>query len=107
MERLGVAVPILPGQFDRWREMVAELKRRDDEHQASMKAKGVDAEFVWLESTPAGEMVVVYQEGHDLQSYMRKVFESDEPFDRWFAEELRAVHGFDPEVPPPPLEQVF
>ena len=106
MEQLGVAAPILPGQEERWRSMVNELRRRSDEHKASMKAKGLEREDVWLQQTPQGSMVILYMEGEDLESYMGKVFQSDSDFDHWFAGELQAVHGMDPGQPPPTMERV-
>lgn len=105
METLGVAAPILPGKLGQWREMVSEL-RRSDEHARSMKAKGLLREDVWLQQTPFGDTVILYMEGEDLASYMKKVFESHEPFDRWFAQQLAEVHGIDPSQPPPKTERV-
>lgn len=107
MSELGVAVPILPGQKERWREMVAQLKRRSEEHEASQHSKGVRTEKVWLEETPDGSMVILYMEGDDLEAYVAKVFASDSDFDQWFAGELRAIHGIDPSQPPPRIEQIF
>jgi hypothetical protein len=107
VERIGVAAVILPGQMDRWRSMIAELKRRAPEHEASRKAKGVELEYAWLRETEDSAIVIIYREGHDLESYTMKIFESDQPFDRWFAEELRVVHGVDPELPFPRHERLF
>jgi hypothetical protein len=106
MEKLGVAAPILPGRLAQWRQMVDELRRRSDEHARSMKAKGLSREDLWLQQTPIGDTVVLYMEGEELASYMKKIFESDTPFDRWFAQQLREVHGIDPAQPPPKTEQV-
>jgi hypothetical protein len=45
--------------------------------------------------------------GKTIESYMGKVLESDSDFDRWFAEELKAIHGIDhPSQPPPTMERV-
>jgi len=106
METLGVAAPILPGKLGQWREMVNELRRRSDEHARSMKAKGLAREDLWLQQTPFGDTVILYMEGEELATYMKKVFESDAPFDRWFAQQLRDVHGIDPSQPPPKTERV-
>jgi hypothetical protein len=107
MERLAFAAPILPGKTPQWREMVAELRRRSSEHERSQRDKGVETEHVWLQETPLGDIVIVYQEGEDLASYMGKLLQSDVPFDRWFAAQLAEVHGFDPSQPPPQMEQIF
>ena len=106
METLGVAAPIVPGKLNQWRQMVAELRRRSDEHARSMRAKGVTREDIWLQQTPVGDTVILYMEGDDPASYTKKVFESDAPFDRWFAQQLREVHGIDPSQPPPKTERV-
>jgi len=106
METLGVAAPILPGKLGQWREMVKELRTRSDEHARSMKAKGLAREDLWLQQTPFGDTVILYMEGEELATYMKKVFESDAPFDRWFAQQLREVHGIDPSQPPPKTERV-
>jgi hypothetical protein len=106
METLGVAAPIVPGKLNQWRQMVAELQRRSDEHARSMSAKGVTREDIWLQQTPVSDTVILYMEGDDLASYTKKVFESDAPFDRWFAQQLREVHGIDPSQPPPKTERV-
>jgi len=106
METLGVAAPILPGKLGQWREMVAELRRRSDEHARSMKEKGLAREDLWLQQTPFGDTVILYMEGEELAIYMKKVFESAAPFDRWFAGQLREVHGIDPSQPPPKTERV-
>jgi hypothetical protein len=106
VEQLGVAAPILPGQMERWRSMVDELRRRADEHRASMKDKGLEREDVWLQETPHGSTVILYLEGDDPASYMGKVFQSDSDFDHWFAGELAAIHGVDPNQPPPRMERI-
>jgi hypothetical protein len=36
-----VAIPIMPGRFERWRQMVDTLRERADEHEASMRERGL------------------------------------------------------------------
>jgi hypothetical protein len=45
-------------------------------------------------------------EGDEPALYLKKVFDSEAPFDRWFAGQLREVHGIDPAQPPPKTERV-
>lgn len=85
--------------------MVEELRRRTDEHWASMKYKGLERERLWLQETPQGSMVILYMEGEDPTSNMAKVFESESDFDGWFAGELKAIHGTDPNQPPLRMER--
>jgi hypothetical protein len=63
--------------------------------------------YLLLSSPSAGYLVIVYQEGKDLASYMGNLLQSDAPFDRWFAEQLEEVHGLDPSQPPPRIERIF
>jgi hypothetical protein len=51
--------------------------------------------------------VILLMQGRELGSYLEKVFSSADPFDVWFANELREVHGIEPSQPGPVIEHVF
>ena len=63
-------------------------------------------EDVWLQQTPFGDTVILLMEGEEPALYLKKVFDSEAPFDRWFAGQFREVHGIDPAQPPPKTERV-
>ena len=89
------AVPMLPGKADAWKKAVAEMKGpRKAEYEESRRRMGVTREVVSLQSTPQGDMVVVFIEGQDPGGIVARYLSSDAPFDRWFTDTvLKAVHG--------------
>ena len=46
-------------------------------------------------------------EAHDIGAAMHGLGSSDEPFDRWFRDHIRDVHGIDLTESSPPPEQVL
>ena len=50
---------------------------------------------------------VVVLESPDIQAAMGALATSDEPFDKWFREHIRDVHGIDLAEESPPPEQVL
>ena len=69
---------------------------------------GLTREVVCLQHTPDGDYVVVCLEGDDPASVVSRYLQSDEPFDRWFAETfLIGVHGMDASQDPPTPNEVF
>lgn len=80
---------------------------RKSEHQSSRERHGIRREAVWLQPTPAGDVAVVYLEADDLQTAFAGLGSSQEPFDRWFREMAREIHGIDLEQGFPPPEQLI
>jgi hypothetical protein len=59
--------------------------------------------MVLHQETPDGTMAVVFSEADDIPASMQALATSDHPFDRWFRELLKEVHGIDlSEGGPPP-----
>ncbi len=56
---------------------------------------------------PGGDVAVVYMEAHDVEAALKGMGTSPEPFDRWFREHVRDVHGIAVEEGFPPPEQVL
>ena len=107
MASFAFPAPVRPGQTDHLRQFIDEMRRRSDEHAASRRRAGITVERAWLHETPMGPLVVVYVEGEDLGSFFKRAAESDDPFDRWFIEQIGQIHGIDPSQPPPDAEQIF
>jgi hypothetical protein len=59
------------------------------------------------QETPAGIVSVICLEADDPGSAMQGMGTSSDPFDEWFRERVRDIHGFDLASPPPPPEQVL
>ena len=109
MPAAAFAIPLLPGATDAWIQAMSELTgSRQAEWEDSMARKGVTRDFVSLQRTPAGDIVVVYIEAEDPDSFMSKYLNSNHPFDRWFVETiLVGTVGIDPSQEPPPPNEIF
>ena len=96
--------PILPGKTEAWKAAAQEmLGPRKTEYAESRRRLGICHEVGSLQSTPAGDWVVVYLEANDPDTVLSRILSSDMPFDRWFAATiLKGAHGITgPQVPPP------
>lgn len=95
MALLAAAIPILPGQRDRWDRFTDELRgSRNADFTASRARLGV-RERVFLQETPGGDMVVVTLEGDDPLGAFARFGEGNDAFTNWFVEEVQAIHGMD------------
>ena len=54
---------------------------------------GIIREAVWIQTAPGGDVAVVYLEADDLAAAFTVLGTSTEPFDRWFRDHVRQVHG--------------
>jgi hypothetical protein len=109
MQTIAFAAPLLPGKTDADREALASCAQGDRRagYEASRKRAGITRESVWIQSTPGGDVAVVVIESPDVQAAMGGLATSDEPFDTWFRQHLRDVHGIDLAAGFPPPEQVL
>jgi hypothetical protein len=62
---------------------------------------------VFVQSTPDGDIAVVYWEADDVEAAFANMASSDDPFDRWFRDHVREVHGINVEDGFPPPEQIM
>ena len=96
MAMYAFVVPIVAGKTDAWLEFIGQLmQQRKAEYQAARRAVGLVRERAWLQRTPASDFAVVELEGPDPQKSLAAFARSDKPFDRWFRERVREVHGWD------------
>ena len=108
MESLGFVLPLLPGKTDVDRAAMTSCWQgeRKAAFEDSRRRAGITRESVWIQSTPKGAVVVVYVEADDLGSAFKTMATSNEPFDQWFRDHVRDVHGISLEegfVPPEPI----
>ena len=80
---------------------------RKPDNESSRERDGIRREAVWLQPTPAGDVAVVYLEADDLEAAFAGLGSSPAPFDRWFREMAREIHGIDLEQGFPPPEQLI
>jgi hypothetical protein len=100
---------MLPGKTDADRAAMASCRdgARKEAYEDARRRAGITREAVWIQSTPAGDVAVVYMEADDLAAAFTTLGTSDEPFDRWFRDHIRDVHGVALEEGFPPPEQVL
>jgi hypothetical protein len=107
---MGVIVaPIIPGKLDAWKDWIAELMGpRNQEFEDLNKRYGLTRHAAWLAETPEGQVVVALHQGPGGDDFMPKLGTSTHPFDTWFKERIKAVHGIDLSQPPPgPMPTLF
>ena len=108
MPEIAFAVPGLPGRENLDRTTLGEMSEaRRDEYEAAARRAGITRQIVWHQQTPDGTIAVVYIEADDPDAALGEFGSSDEPFNRWFRDQMKEVHGIDISEPGPPLEKVF
>jgi len=56
---------------------------------------GITRQAVWLQQTSQGDMAIVYLEADDPGRMFQELASSDKPFDRWYLQQLKEIHGID------------
>jgi len=110
MASLGMALALLPGKTEAWKNWVQEMgSARLSEHQASRRKLGITREASFLQQTPQGDMAILYIEAGDIASALQGLAISQDPFDVLFRKQTLDLFGFDLTQPPPgpPPETVF
>ena len=109
MASFASAFPILPGKTQQWKSFSQEMvgpRRR--EYEAARKRLGVTREVAYLQQTPQGDMVVVYIEAQNIPRVFEGFGISQEPFDVWFRQQVKDIHGLDFSQPlPGPLPEAI
>jgi hypothetical protein len=95
MQSVAFAVPLLPGRTDADRIALASCwdGPRKEAYEDARRRAGITREAVWIQPTPGGDVAVIYLEADDLATAFTILGTSDEPFDRWFRDHVRQVHG--------------
>ena len=109
MASLGIAIPILPGKTEQWKHFNQEMAGpRHSEYEASRKRLGETREVAYLQHTPQGDMAVIYTEAQDVQRFLEGQAMPQEPYEVWFLEQAKEIHGIDFSQPfPGPLPEAF
>ena len=109
MPAIAFAAPLLPGKTEPDRLAMASCwhGERQAAYEDSRRRAGITKEAVWIQATPAGDLAVVYLQADDLGAAFKLLGSSDEPFDRWFRDHIRDVHGISLEDGFPPPEQIL
>jgi hypothetical protein len=106
------AFPVLPGKEEDIRKLAAEMAGpRREEAREFYRTFGVVRESWHYQETPHGPLVIGVTEVEDIDPSARAqgYAESNQPFDRWFKDQVRNLTGVDPDLQPlgPPSEVIF
>lgn len=107
MASLASTFPILPGKLEQWKRMCQEIKGpRHSEYEASRQRLGITREAAYHQQTPIGDIAVVYIEAQEVARVFEGFGKMQEPFDVWFREQTKEIHGVDFAQPlPGPLPE--
>jgi hypothetical protein len=109
MQSIGFIAPLLPGKTETDRAAMISCWRgeRQDAYEASRRALGITREAIFIQTTPIGDVAVVYWEAEDIEAVFKGMATSDDAHDVWFRDHVREVHGTNVEDGFPPPEQVI
>ena len=109
MASLASAFPILPGKTEQWKHFSHEMAGpRRSAYEASRRRLGITREVAYLQKTPQGDLAVVYIETQNIPRFFEGLASSQEPFDVWFREQAKQIHGVDFSEPlPGPLPEAI
>lgn len=103
-----IAFPVLPGQQDALRKLCAiQAGERRQELDASEKRMGASKEIWFLQHTPTGDLWLIYFEARDPMKALQVFGSSQDPFDLWVKDGVKATTGLDLSKPPPALPELL
>ena len=98
MAAVAMAMPVLPGKEQTWRDYVSQLESPEmrDDYMRSRRGVGMSRETVWSQQTPDGRlMAVVLMEADDLNAVFGNLATSEDAFTGRFRDFIKDVHGVD------------
>jgi len=97
-----VVAPILEGKLEGWKTWTTDfVQSKKSEFDAFNKRYGLTRHDIWMAETPNGPVAVVLHEGPGGDSFMQKLGQSDNSFDKAMAANIMEFHGMDLNSPPP------
>jgi hypothetical protein len=107
MPGFAFAMPVVPGKEEFDRKTLQEIAgARLAEHETAMREAGISRHAAWHQATPDGTLALVYMDARD-EAAIGQFTASDAPFNTWFREAMREVHGVDISQPGPRVTQVL
>jgi hypothetical protein len=104
------AFAVLPSKEQEVEAFARELAGpRQDEAHEFYRSLGVRRETWHFQAGPFGAQVIVVTELDDLEPAARRYADAQQPFHRWFKEQVLRISAVDPNIEPlgPPSTQVF
>lgn len=101
MEYALFALPIYGGKSAAARTFLAKLEtERKSAYAASEQRLGITRELWAIQTTPEGELFVVFFQADDIPGAVRQFVESRDQFDLWFKQQVNDTTGVDLNVQP-------
>ena len=116
MAGISLTFPIVAGKVEAWRRFCQELAgSRRQMYEASRQRLGITRERLVLVETAFGSAAVTTLEAPDVDRALGQIITSPLPFDRWYREQVRDLHGinlsgyeqFLQQTPLPPNEELL
>lgn len=102
MAKWIIPAPVISGKEAKVEEVTRYIREHKSEHEQSREAAGITMERVYTMESPKGLIVVAYQEGrNDFAKTNEILARSTLPFDIWFFDALKEIHGIDVRQPAP------
>ncbi len=95
MQSLAFAVLLPPDQTEASVDALTSCWRgaRRESFRDARRRAGILREAVWIQTAPGGDLAIVYLKADDLDVAFTILRTSAEPFDSWFRDHARHVHG--------------
>jgi hypothetical protein len=91
-----IIAPVVAGKEGRLREITQYIREHKADHEKSRDRAGVTMERAYSMETPQGMLVMAYWETRDdFAKTLELLARSDLPFDGWFFDATKEVHGID------------
>ncbi|MBI5959601.1 MAG: hypothetical protein HY866_12745 [Chloroflexi bacterium] len=94
MAGIILTFPIMAGKVEAWRRFCQELAgSRKQTYEASRRRLGITRERLTLVETAFGSAAVTTLEAPNVDWALGQIISSSLPFDRWYREQVRELHG--------------
>ena len=96
MQQLCIAFPIQPGKTQALKEFVKTITESRWKEYEDFQERSRVQKVTWcLQSSPQGDLVVIYNEGDDFTRLFSEFAVSTHPFDVWFRQKALEISGVD------------
>jgi len=96
MAGIVLTFPILADKVEAWRRFCQEMAgSRRKSYEASRQHLGITRERLALVETAYGSTAVTTLEAPDIANALGQIIASTSPFDTWYRERLKELHGID------------
>jgi hypothetical protein len=96
MESVILGIQILPGKTEAVRKMYQTIQKvKWKEYVVSQKKSGVEKERDFLQTTPRGDIILIYMEAKDIRKSFAIFATSKDPVDVWIKNEVKSCTDVD------------